>query len=64
MCHVPEGKAAEQVNARCGCGCDCPATLTVEEEIKTLEEHRKILQGRIQMIDTKIAGLKKTVNQP
>jgi hypothetical protein len=58
MCHVSAEKETEQANIRCGCGFDSPAMHPVEEGIKNLETHRKILQHRIEMIDTKIAGLK------
>jgi hypothetical protein len=37
--------------------------LPIDDEIRRLEDHKKILQDRIEMIDKKIAGLK-TVNEP
>ncbi|MHB8163328.1 MAG: hypothetical protein ACYDDV_03145 [Methanoregula sp.] len=58
MCHVSAGKPAAQTNPRCSCGCDCPAMLSIDDEIRALEDHKKIFQERIEMIDTKIAGLK------
>jgi hypothetical protein len=36
--------------------------IPIEDEIRRLEEHKKILKDRIDTIDTKIAGLK-TVNK-
>jgi hypothetical protein len=62
MCHVSAGKQISQVNSLCGCTCNCPAMLPVEEEIKNLEVYKKCLLDRIQMIETKISGLK-TVNK-
>jgi len=38
--------------------CQCHDTQTAEEKIQALEEHKKFLQQKIAMIDTKIAGLK------
>jgi hypothetical protein len=62
MCHVSAGKQVSQMNTICGCGCSCPGLLPIEDEIRRLEDHKKILQDRIDMIDKKIAGLK-TVNE-
>jgi hypothetical protein len=47
----------------CGCGCNCPVVLPADEEIRNLEEHRKILQDRLGIIDKKIAGLKNVKEQ-
>ena len=63
MCHVSAGKPVSQMNTFCDCECGCPVMLPIEDEIRRLEDHKKILQGRIEMIDKKIAGLK-TVNEP
>ncbi len=46
----------------CDCGCTCPVELPINDEIKRLEEHKKILQDRIDIINKKITGLK-TVNE-
>ena len=62
MCQVSTGKPVSQMITLCECGCGCPVLLSIDDEIKKLEEHRKILQDRIEMIDKKIAGLK-TVNE-
>jgi hypothetical protein len=45
------------------CGCTCPVLLPLDNEIKKLEDHKKILQQRVEMIDTKINRLM-TVNKP
>ena len=63
MCHESAGKEAAQMNTHCGCECGCPVMLPIDDEIRKLEDHKKILQGRIEMIDKEIAGLK-TVNKP
>ncbi len=63
MCHVSAGKQAELMNTRCGCGCSCPVTFSIDDEIKELEVYKKFFQDRIEMIDTKLAGLK-TVKKP
>jgi hypothetical protein len=62
MCHVSPGNQVVQMNALCGCGCSCPVALPLDDEIRRLEEHKKILQEQIEMISKKITGLK-TVNQ-
>jgi hypothetical protein len=58
MCHVSAGKQESPMTTVCGCDCGCPATLPAGEEIRNLEEHRKILQDRIDIIDKKINSLK------
>ena len=63
MCHVSAGKQVSEMNTDCDCGCSCPVTLPLEDEIRILEGHKKILQARIETIDKKITGLK-TVNKP
>ncbi|MCX6689836.1 MAG: hypothetical protein NTZ39_09160 [Methanoregula sp.] len=62
MCHVSAGKQLPQMNPHCDCECDCPVMLPIDDEIQELENHKKILGERINMIDKKIAGLK-TVNK-
>ena len=46
------------MNTRCGCKCNCPVMLSVEEEIRSLEDHKKILQDQLEVIDEKITALK------
>ena len=58
MCHVSAGKQASPMNTRCDCECSCPSILPIEDEIRSLEDHKKIFQDRIEIIDKKIAGLK------
>jgi hypothetical protein len=62
MCHISAGKPVSQMNIVCDCECGCPVLLSIDDEIRKLEEHRKILQNRIEMIDKKIVSLK-TVNK-
>lgn len=62
MCHVSAGKQLPQMNTHCDCGCDCPVMLPIDDEIRELENHKKILGERIDMIGKKIASLK-TVNK-
>jgi len=63
MCHVSTGKQVLQMNTLCGCGCSCPVVaLPIDDEIRRLEEHKKILQEQIEIINKKITGLK-TVNE-
>jgi hypothetical protein len=63
MCHASAGRHASRMNTGCGCDCTCPATLPIEDEIQSLEEHRKILQDQIDTIDKKINALK-SVKEP
>jgi len=46
------------MNMQCNCECSCPVLLPIEDEIRKLEEHRKIAQEQIEAIDKKIATLK------
>ena len=46
------------MNIHCGCECGCPVLLSIDDEIKKLEEHKKLRQHEIGMIDQKIAALK------
>ncbi len=63
MCHTSTGKQVLQVRTLCGCdcGCACPVDLPIDDGIQRLEEHKKILQDRIDNINKKITALK-TVN--
>jgi hypothetical protein len=58
MCHISAGKPAPMMNTPCDCDCGCPVLLPIDDEIKKLEEHRKIRQDQIDAIDKKIAALK------
>ncbi len=46
------------MNALCTCGCCCQVPLPIDDEIRKPGENKKILQDRIDSIDTKITGLK------
>ena len=63
MCHVSAGKQESQVNTVCGCGRNCPITHPVDDEIRNLEEHRKILQDGPGIIDKEIGGMKTVKEQ-
>jgi hypothetical protein len=58
MCYNSTEKTGFSGHSHCGCAGACPATLTVEEEIKLLEDHKNALQQRIEVLDRKIAALK------
>jgi hypothetical protein len=58
MCKISEVKQVPVMNTQCGCGCICPARLTVEDEIKLLEEHKKLIQDQIEIINQKLVALK------
>ena len=58
MCYGSEGRMEPARHGHCGCSCSCPATMTVEEEIQLLEDHKKFMQDRIGIIEKKIAILK------
>ena len=62
MCHVSAGKPVSPMNTRCGCECNCPAMLPIGEEIRRLEDHKKILQDQLEVIDKKINALKSVDN--
>jgi hypothetical protein len=58
MCHASAGKPVLQMKTACGCECDCPVMPTVSEELRSLEDHKKILQDHLEVIDKKITALK------
>jgi len=57
MCHHKRGLESGG-HDQCGCSCACPATMSVEEEIQRLEDHRKYFSEQAGVIDRKIAALK------
>jgi L-lactate utilization protein LutB len=63
MCHSSAGKPASIMNIPGDCDCSCPVSLPIDDEIRKLEEHRRIRQDRIEAIDKKIAALK-SVKEP
>jgi hypothetical protein len=62
MCHVLTGKPVSQMNTHCGCECGCPVMLPLSGEIRSLEDHKKILQDQLEGIDRKITALKSLDN--
>jgi hypothetical protein len=58
MCQTGIQNQVSIMNNRCDCECGCPILLPIEDEIRKLEEHKKILSARIEDIDKKIASLK------
>jgi len=57
MCH--HGRRFESGgHDQSDCSCVCPATMTVEEEIQLIEDHRKYFSEQAGVIDKKIAALK------
>jgi len=58
MCHVSAGKSVTPMNSPCGCECSCPVMVPVTEEIRSLEDHKKVLKDQLEAIDKKIAALK------
>ena len=57
MCHVSAGNRDSSEKTGCDCRCGCPVTLPISDEIRNLEEYKKVLQDRIGIVDKKIAGL-------
>jgi hypothetical protein len=45
-------------SSQCGCTCTCPVFLSIDDEIRMLENHKKIMQEQIEGIDRKVAALK------
>ena len=45
-------------NYQCDCECCFPVLLPIEDEIRKLEEHKKIRLAQIEVIDKKILVLK------
>lgn len=58
MCQTIVQNPESMMNIRCGCESGCPVLLPIEDEIRKLEEHKKILSTRIEGIDKKISALK------
>jgi hypothetical protein len=60
MCHPMPGGSASMANTHCGCDCTCtcPVLLSLGDEIRMLEDHRKMMQDRIGAIDRKVSALK------
>jgi hypothetical protein len=58
MCQISAGKQSSPINTRCGCACSCPVVLPVAEEIRDMEDHKKILEDQLEVINRKISVLK------
>jgi hypothetical protein len=58
MCHPPLGGSSPMANTRCGCDCSCPVLLSIDDEIRMLENTKKMMQDRIEAIDRKVLALK------
>lgn len=41
------------------CGCGCHGMMSIEDEIQALEVHRQHMRLQLDMIEKRIAGLKK-----
>jgi hypothetical protein len=63
MCHSLPGKEKMMMSTHCGCDCMCPASLTIDDEIRMLENCKKAMKDQLDVIDRKIAALK-TVKEP
>jgi hypothetical protein len=44
-------------NTHCSCDCSCPVLLSIDDEIRMLESHKRMLQDRIDVIDRKVSAL-------
>ena len=51
------------MNTSCECDCCCPVLLPIEDEIRKLEEHKRITIARTEAIDKKIAVLRSVKEQ-
>jgi hypothetical protein len=45
-------------SCQCGCSCACPVLLSIDDEIRMLEDHKKMMQEQIEAIDRKVTALK------
>lgn len=63
MCQNGVQSQVTMMNNHCECGCSCPVLLPVGDEIRRLEEHKRIISARIEAIDRKIAALKTVKEQ-
>lgn len=57
MCHTMMHSGSME-SSQCGCTCNCPVFLSIDDEIRMLENHKKIMQEQIEAIDRKVAALK------
>ena len=57
MCHTMMHSGSME-NCQCGCSCTCPVFLSIDDEIRMLEDHRKLMQEQIASIERKVILLK------
>jgi hypothetical protein len=57
MCHTTLCSGSME-SSQCGCSCACSVFLSIDEEIRMLEHHKKLMQEQIESIERKITLLK------
>ena len=57
MCHTTACSGSME-SSQCGCTCTCPVFLSIDDELRMLEDHKNIMQEQIEAIDRKVAALK------
>ena len=57
MCHTMMHSGSME-NCQCGCSCTCPVFLSIDDEIRMLENHKKMMQEQIEAINIKVTALK------
>ncbi|PKL59987.1 MAG: hypothetical protein CVV33_05000 [Methanomicrobiales archaeon HGW-Methanomicrobiales-4] len=58
MCQTGVKNEVSMMNITCDCTCCCPVLLPIEDEIRKLEEHKKIKVAQTEAIERKILALK------
>jgi hypothetical protein len=57
MCYHT-GYSGWMESCQCGCSCNCPVFLSIDDEIRMLEDYKKMMQEQIEAIDRKVTALK------
>ena len=57
MCY-PTRYSGSMESCECECSCNCPVFLSIDDEIRMLEDHKRMMQERIEAIDKKVTALK------
>jgi hypothetical protein len=57
MCHTP-GYSGSRGSCQCECSGNCPVFLSIDDEVRMLEEHKKMMQEQIEAIDRKVTALR------
>jgi hypothetical protein len=57
MCHTLMHSGSME-SSQCGCSCTCPVFLSIDDEIRILEDHKRMMQEQIEAIDRKVTALK------